>query len=52
MSEQDDGRYSARRVGTTGHEVLRDGLVVAWAIDEVWAVTVVAALNRADTQDN
>ena len=40
--------FSARLVGTTGHEILNSrSEVVAWAVDSVWAATIVALLNRA-----
>ncbi len=37
--------YEYRRTGTRGCEILnQDGDVVAWAVDEMWAVIIVAAL--------
>ena len=39
--------YTARRSGTTGHEILNsEGMVVAWA-NEYWAAIIVALLNDA-----
>ena len=41
-----NARFTARRVGTTGHEILDpSGNVIAWAIDEVWAAMFVALFN-------
>jgi hypothetical protein len=38
--------FSARQVGTTGHEILNShGEVVAWAVDGYWAAILLAALN-------
>jgi hypothetical protein len=37
-----------RRIGTTGCEILdSEGKVIAWAVDEFWAVLIVAELNKA-----
>jgi len=39
--------FAARRVATAGHEIVGpDGLVVAWAVDGVWAEMVIAGLER------
>jgi hypothetical protein len=44
--------FTFRRVATNGCEVLDpNGVVVAWAVDELWAVLLVAALNRAVVTD-
>lgn len=38
--------FTARPCGTTGHEILDpDGNVVAWTLDELWALLIVRALN-------
>jgi hypothetical protein len=37
--------FTARLVGSTGHEILRDAEVVAWTIDGYWAAVIVALLN-------
>jgi hypothetical protein len=43
--------FAIRRVGTAGHEILDpDGNVVAWAVDEPWAMLIAAALNRAEAE--
>lgn len=37
--------FDYRIVGTTGCEIVnQDGDVVAWTIDEIWALKIVAAL--------
>jgi hypothetical protein len=41
-----DVAFASRKVGTVGHEILADGVVVAWAADAVWAARIVAALSR------
>jgi hypothetical protein len=38
--------YTFRRVATAGCEILRDGIVVAWTVDEEWAALIVARLNN------
>jgi hypothetical protein len=39
--------YTARRSGTTGHEILNpDGEVICWTVDGGWAETIVGLLNR------
>jgi len=42
--------YVARQSGTVGHEILADGEVVAWTVDEAWAAIVVALLNGTPHQ--
>ena len=43
------GPFTARPVGTTGHEILGpDGTVIAWVVDERTAVQIVSLLNLAD----
>jgi hypothetical protein len=45
MTQENEG-YIFRRIGTCGCEIISpDGLVVAWAVDEVWAVLIVRGLN-------
>lgn len=39
-----DKTFTFRLVGTTGCEILQDGQVIAWTIDEVLAAKIVAAL--------
>jgi hypothetical protein len=47
-----DRSFAARRIGTTGHEIVSpQGEVVAWTVDERWAAIVVALLNGAPHQD-
>lgn len=38
--------FTFRRVATAGCEILFKGIVVAWAVDEVWAALIVARLNN------
>jgi hypothetical protein len=41
--------YSARRCGSTGHEILNpDGEVIAWTVDGRWAEAIVALLNTTE----
>lgn len=41
-----DVSFTARQIGTTGHEILsHDGEVVAWTVDADWAAILVAVLN-------
>ena len=47
---ESDSLFIARRVGTTGHEIINpEGVVVAWTVDEPWATIIVAVLNPAIT---
>jgi len=39
--------FTFRLVATNGCEFLCDGVVVAWAVDALWAALIVAELNRA-----
>jgi hypothetical protein len=49
LSTTNNAPFTTRHVGSTGHEILSaDGYVVAWTVDEYWAVVVVEAMNRAD----
>jgi len=44
--------YSARRCGSTGHEILDPkGEVVAWTVDGSWAAIIVDLLERAENGD-
>ena len=38
--------FTFRRVGTTGCEILCDGVVIAWTVDETWAAWIVARWNN------
>jgi hypothetical protein len=41
--------FSYRRSGTAGCEIINpDGQVFAWAVDECWAVLIVALLNQKE----
>ena len=42
--------YSARRVGTTGCEIVGPEGVIAWTIDDYWASIIVALLNRTENE--
>jgi len=49
---QDNNKFTYRRSGSTGCEILdSDGNVVAWAMDELWAVVIVAGLNSSATAE-
>ena len=37
--------FTFRRIGSTGCEILCEGIVVAWSADEDWAAVIVARLN-------
>ena len=40
------GPYTARRIGTTGCEIIDpDGEVIAWTVDDHWAGIITALLN-------
>jgi hypothetical protein len=43
--------FTFRRVGTTGCEILADGKVIAWTMDEPWAAVIVALLDGAGEED-
>jgi len=49
MSQQSDA-YTARRVGTTGHEIVGPEGVIAWATDDFWAAVIVGLLNQAEKE--
>jgi hypothetical protein len=40
-----------RRVGTLGCEILADGEVIAWTVDEPWATIIVGLLDGAEEGD-
>ena len=42
------GKFATRPVGTTGHEILADGKVVAWTVDGYWALRLLSLLVKAD----
>jgi hypothetical protein len=45
------GGFTCNRVGTTGCEIRDpDGIVVAWATDETWALVIAGLLNRIETE--
>ncbi len=44
-----EGSFGSRQVGTTGHEILnREGKIVAWTMDGLWAAIIVGLLNGLD----
>jgi hypothetical protein len=43
--------FAFRRVGTVGCEILADGVVVAWTVDERWAAVVVGLMERVEQGD-
>ncbi len=43
--------FTFRRVGTVGCEILADGEVVAWTVDEPWAAIIVGLLDGAEEGD-
>ncbi len=43
--------FTYRLVGTNGCEILADGEVVAWTVDEPWAAVIVGLLDGAEAQD-
>lgn len=46
---QRTNNYSWRRIGTCGCEILdSDGVVVAWAANELWGATITHSLNSMD----
>ena len=50
MEMRTDALFQARRVGTTGHEIVSpDRQVVGWTVDQLWAAILVALLNRAES---
>jgi hypothetical protein len=42
--------FTFRLVGTTGCEILADGVVVAWTTDGYWAAVIVGLLDGAAAQ--
>jgi hypothetical protein len=46
VQEDQSGGFTARRIATTGHEILDPaGTVVAWTTDGPWAAVLVSLLN-------
>lgn len=43
----DQAAFVCRRVGTNGYEILNANGVIAWAVDEYWAMLIVKALSEA-----
>jgi hypothetical protein len=43
--------FAYRLVGTSGCEILADGEVVAWTVDEPWAAVIVGLLDGAEKGD-
>jgi hypothetical protein len=41
-----NSEFSFRRIGSTGCEILCDGVVTAWTTNEEWATVIVALLNN------
>lgn len=53
MATKTTSDYSWRRSGTCGCEVLdRDGAVVAWTVDDLWAATIAHSLHGMSSMDN
>ena len=46
--ESSSTSFTARPVGSVGHEILRDGEIIAWAADGCSAAAIVALLNDAE----
>jgi hypothetical protein len=45
------GGFAIRRVATSGHEICDpNGRVVAWTVDEPWALLIAFLLNRVETE--
>jgi hypothetical protein len=42
--------FTFRLVGTSGCEILADGEVVAWTVDEPWAAIIVGLLDGAEDE--
>ncbi len=38
--------FTFRRIGSSGCEILFEGVVVAWTVDEAWAALIVARMNN------
>lgn len=48
MTDAQDS-FTARKVASTGHEVIDPGgNVIAWTVDAYWAAIIVALLNRVE----
>ena len=49
MTTDAQGSFAARKVASTGHEVIDpSGNVIAWTVDGHWADIIVALLNRVE----
>lgn len=49
MTTDRQAPFTARKVGSSGHEILDPGgSVVAWTVDGYWADIIVALLNRVE----
>jgi hypothetical protein len=47
----ENNAFTVRRIATTGHEILApQGNVVAWAVDEPWALMIAGLLNRVEAE--
>ena len=44
--------FTYRLVGTMGCEILADGVVVAWTVDEPWAAVIVGLLDGVEHEGN
>lgn len=45
--QQQSNEFTFHRVATNGCEIIDpNGVVFAWTVDELWAVLIVAELNR------
>jgi len=42
-----EDRFTTRLCGSTGHEIVMDGEVVAWTVDSIWAARIVELLEMA-----
>jgi hypothetical protein len=43
--------FSFRLVGTMGCEILADGEVIAWTVDELWAAIIIGLLDGVEEGD-
>jgi hypothetical protein len=43
--------FSFRLVGTVGCEILADGKVIAWTVDERWAAVIVGLMDGVEEED-
>jgi hypothetical protein len=43
--------FTTHRIGTAGHELRDpDGNIIAWAVDEPWAMLIAGMLNRVEAE--